>query len=76
MTPVWIVSFGYGTKLAFESLEKATQYVALVGQATMVDSVYLNQETYYKADEARISIMQGTFISKEEEEKLKDLSDI
>ena len=73
MSNVWIVSFGYGTKLAFDSLEKATQYVALVDQATMVDSVYLNNETYYKEDKAIISIMQATLISKEEEDRLREI---
>ena len=73
MIQVWVVSFGYGAKLAFDSLEKATQYVALVGQATMVDSVYLNNETYYKEDKATISIMQATLINKEEEDRLRDI---
>lgn len=73
MSNVWIVSFGYGTKLAFDSLEKATQYVALVGQATMCDSVYLNNETYYKEDKAIISIMQATLINKEEENRIRDI---
>lgn len=73
MQNVWIVSFGYGTKLAFDSLEKATQYVALVGQSTMVDSVYLNNETYYKEDKAIIAIMQATLINKEEEDRLRDI---
>ena len=73
MQNVWIVSFGYGTKLAFDSLEKATQYVDLVGQSTMVDSVYLNNETYYKEDKAIIAIMQATLINKEEEDRLRDI---
>lgn len=73
MKNVWIVSFGYGTKLAFESLAIATEYVALVGQSTMVDSVYINNENYYKEDKAIISIMQATLIGKEEEDKLRDV---
>lgn len=73
MQSIWVVSFGYGTKLAFDSLEKATQYVALVGQATMVDSVYIDNTTYYKEDKAIISIMQATLINKEEEDRLREI---
>lgn len=77
MTQVWIVSFGYGTKFSFESLYYATQFVNMItANAKMVDSVHINREIYYKEDNNKISIMQGTFISKNEENKLKDASDI
>ena len=77
MTPVWIVSFGYGPKFSFGSLYDATQFVnTIAANAKMVDSVHLDGEIYYKEDNNKISIMQGTFISKNEEDKLKDASDI
>lgn len=73
MKEVWVVSFGYGSKIAFDNLEKATQYVTMIGQGTIVDSIYLKEESYWKEDHNRsISIQLGTYLTKEEVKAMKD----
>ena len=73
MKEVWVVSLGYGSKIAFDNLEKATQYVTMIGQGIIVDSTYLKEETYWKEDYNRsITIQQGIYLTKEEVQAMKD----
>lgn len=73
MTPAWIVSFGYGTKFAFDRICDATEFVEFINTtATQVESVYINDICYWKEDIALISIMQGSFITKEKEAELRE----
>jgi hypothetical protein len=73
MKEVWVVSLGYGSKVAFDTLDQATDYVRMLGQGMIVDSTYLKEETYWREDHDKsISITKGNYLTAAEVQTMKD----